>query len=229
MAKHVVHIVSLCKACRHLLCLCALAKNSLLALNNLKDKKNQSRFCKLIKIRISWRKRQKRIKTWICRDRVEAVLSDWPTNRRTEQQLDWHKSHQIRARPCWYKYQSDCSVADRKHSLCRRRLSADPPLLFSRLNAENAGTRFATSWESEQFSPLTSGPQSQITSAAWAQPPLHQQIDGEKEGKSMASSPERAGSVMFGSLMLPSLTLPPLWEIERRVWTSWQTWTDLSR
>lgn len=46
------------------------------------------------------------------------------------------------------------------------------------------------------------------------QPPLLRQIDGEMEGKSMASSPERANSVMFGSLMLPSLTLSPLWEIE---------------
>lgn len=46
------------------------------------------------------------------------------------------------------------------------------------------------------------------------QPPLLYQIDGEMEEKSMASSPERANSVMFGSLMLPTLTLPLLREIE---------------
>lgn len=57
----------------------------------------------------------------------------------------------------------------RNYSLGWWRLSVDPPLLILQLNAEGGGSHFATCWESEQFSPLTVGPQLQITSSAvWA-------------------------------------------------------------
>lgn len=70
------------------------------------------------------------------------------------------------------------------------------------------------SWSNSLCTPVVHIYKSHHQLSEHLQPPLPHQIDGEMEEKSMASSPERSNSVMFGSLMFPSPTLSPLWEIE---------------
>lgn len=70
------------------------------------------------------------------------------------------------------------------------------------------------SWSNSLRSPVVHIYKSHHQLSEHLQPPLPHQTDGEMEEKSMASSSERSTSVMFGSLMLPSPTLSPLWEIE---------------
>lgn len=72
----------------------------------------------------------------------------------------------------------------------------------------------AESWSNSLRSPVVHIYRSHHQLSEHLQPPLPHQTDGEMLEKSMASSSERSNSVMFGSLMLPSPTLSPLWEIE---------------
>lgn len=92
-------------------------------------------------------------------------------------------------------------------SLCWWGLPVDPLLLMSWLNAEGSGSRSATCWERQQFSPTHQW--SMVTNhiisclSIRSRPLLHQ-IDGEMGGKIngfLSFSTERATSVLFSSLM----------------------------
>jgi len=146
---------------------------------------------------------------------------------------EWHNPTNMWQWSCWIQMLVWLLCGwQRKYSLSRWRLSVDHPLLIFQLNAEDCGSHFATCWESEQFSLLTGGPQLQITSSAvWAPTATSSPPDWWRNGGKINGflSSERASSVMFGSLMLASLTFPPLWEIESSVRTNWHTWSLSSR
>lgn len=104
-------------------------------------------------------------------------------------------------------------------------LGGGSPLVIPWLNAEGS-SRSATCWEPEQFSPThrwTMVTNHIISCLCIRSRPLLQQIDGKMGGKkSMASSRSPQKEPPLSAFLV---WCPParLWEIERPVWTSWQT------